>query len=525
MSVAINEFAKKAYKYYISVGMTPEGAAGLMGNQYYESDGFVASRVEYLCLKRLAENGIYYDQNTYYKAVDSGKITRAQFLNPLPSKRFGFGLCQWTTPIPRKSELYDRTVGNGKSIADEDAQLEYTVYELKKRYQSVWKVLTTTSSVRTASDTVLRDFEVPAYWASQSDTRYQMALEYYNYFKNQKSETKSTQSTQSQKGTTIMTKSEKAAQWMEALAHDDSHGYDQAFRWGEKGDYDCSSAIINAWEKAGVPVKSNGATYTGNMYQVFIKCGFKDVTASVNLSTGAGLKRSDVLLNHVHHVAMYCGNGQEVEASINEWGGATGGQPGDQTGREILVRNYRNYPWDAVLRYPEAAASTSSSTTTASTSTKWVGTVNKASAPVRKWAGSEYDEVSFSPLKKGTKVEYQYTVKDNKKEDWYFVKVGDKYGFIYYKWVTKTEATKSSTSAKPSSKTQFRVQAGAYSVEANAKAVVKTLKRCGFDAIVIKSGSVYIVQVGMFESLNNANTLRDKLEADGFEVAIISIKN
>ena len=63
-------------------------------------------------------------------------------------------------------------MAKGKSIADEDAQLEYTVYELKKRYPSVWKILTTTSSVKTASDTVLRDFEVPAYWESQSQTRY-----------------------------------------------------------------------------------------------------------------------------------------------------------------------------------------------------------------------------------------------------------------------------------------------------------------------------------------------------------------
>ena len=76
---------------------------------------------------------------------------------------------------------------------------------------------------------------------------------------------------------------------MENLAKDDSHGYDQTYRWGEKGDYDCSSATITAWEKAGVPVKSNGATYTGNMYSVFTKLGFKDVTSKVNLSTGAGL--------------------------------------------------------------------------------------------------------------------------------------------------------------------------------------------------------------------------------------------
>ena len=148
-----------------------------------------------------------------------------------------------------------------------------------------------------------------------------------------------------------MTTAEKATRWMEALASDNSHGYDQIYRWGEKGDYDCSSAVITAWEQAGVPVKSNGATYTGNMYAVFTKYGFKDVTNKVNLATGAGLKRSDVLLNHVHHVAMYCGNGMEVEASINEKGSAKYGIPGDQTGREILIREYRNYPWDCVLRY------------------------------------------------------------------------------------------------------------------------------------------------------------------------------
>ena len=153
-----------------------------------------------------------------------------------------------------------------------------------------------------------------------------------------------------------MTKKQKALQWMLNLAADNSHGYDQAYRWGEKGDYDCSSAIIQAWQEAGVPVKTNGATYTGNMRSVFLKSGFKDVTNKVNLNTGAGLEPSDVLLNQANHTAMYAGNGQEVEASINEYGGITGGKPGDQTGREILVKAYRNYPWDCVLRYEGESA-------------------------------------------------------------------------------------------------------------------------------------------------------------------------
>ena len=144
-----------------------------------------------------------------------------------------------------------------------------------------------------------------------------------------------------------MSKTEAAIQWMENCANDNRHGYDQRYRWGERGDYDCSSAVISAWQAAGVPVKTNGATYTGNMLTVFLSCG------------GAGLKRGDVLLNTSHHTAMYCGNGREVEASINEKGTAVGGAPGDQTGREFLIRSYRNFPWNHVLRYRENTATKS----------------------------------------------------------------------------------------------------------------------------------------------------------------------
>lgn len=87
------------------------------------------------------------------------------------------------------------------------------------------------------------------------------------------------------------------------------------------------------------------------MKNVFLKNGFVDVTSKVNVATGSGLLRGDVLLNEAHHVAMYCGNGKEVEASINEKGTAHGGKPGDQTGKEFLIRSYRNYPWNCVLRY------------------------------------------------------------------------------------------------------------------------------------------------------------------------------
>lgn len=152
-------------------------------------------------------------------------------------------------------------------------------------------------------------------------------------------------------------KIDEAVNYMTKVAKDSKHGYSQSSRWGNPNtwsDYDCSSLVISAYQAAGVPVKDKGATYTGNMYNVFISCGFKDVTNKVNLSTGSGLQKGDVLLNHTDHTAMMTSSTQLTEASIDEKGGIMGGQVGDQTGREIYTHNYYNYPWNAVLRYPEA---------------------------------------------------------------------------------------------------------------------------------------------------------------------------
>lgn len=151
-----------------------------------------------------------------------------------------------------------------------------------------------------------------------------------------------------------MSKAKTAVNNAVTIANSSAHGYDQGSRWGP--DYDCSSLVIESWERAGVPVKSRGATYTGNMFPVFTGCGFVNVKSEVNIYTGAGMLPGDVLLNVVHHAAMYIGNGQIVQASHNEKGGITGGMPGDQTGSEISVMPYYlfSYGWDYVLRYVES---------------------------------------------------------------------------------------------------------------------------------------------------------------------------
>lgn len=143
-----------------------------------------------------------------------------------------------------------------------------------------------------------------------------------------------------------MTVIESAVQWAINTANDNSHGYSQSSRWGNP-DYDCSSFVISAYEQAGLKLREAGASYTGNMRQAFLACGFVDVTMQVGLSSGYGIQAGDVLLNYAAHTCISIGNGKVANCRTDE------GHPqgGDQSGNEIRIQNYWNFPWNCVLRY------------------------------------------------------------------------------------------------------------------------------------------------------------------------------
>ena len=145
-----------------------------------------------------------------------------------------------------------------------------------------------------------------------------------------------------------------------AIANDDSHGYSQ-FNRDANPDFDCSSLVCYVVEQAGINI--HDASYTGNMYSNFKRGGFKDVTDQIDLDSGAGLKRGDVLLNRSSHTEIYIGDGMNVGAHCDENGSIEGWQSGDQTGNEISTGPYYNFPWTDVLRYPEDSSSSNPSPT------------------------------------------------------------------------------------------------------------------------------------------------------------------
>lgn len=179
----INRTAEKtAYSFFTAMGITPLGACGLIGNLEAESDGFYPNRLEYLCVKRLKENGKTYTDETYTASIDSGKISCEEFLHPLPGKQYGYGLAQWTTPA-RKSGLWNLAHQRGVSIADLDMQLDYILQELEEKFPSVLKALKAAESIQEASDIVLIKFEAPANAEQLKAPRADRGKKFYEYMK------------------------------------------------------------------------------------------------------------------------------------------------------------------------------------------------------------------------------------------------------------------------------------------------------------------------------------------------------
>ena len=162
--------AQKVWDKLISAGLTPAGAAGLMGNLYAES-GLRPDNLQNSCEKRLG-----YSDADYTAAVDCGAY--ACFV----TDGAGYGLAQWTYPS-RKAALLAYARARGRSIGDLDMQVGYLLQELQSLFPAVLRLLRTTDSFWDASNIVLLEFERPANKSvANCARRVGFAQEFYDKF-------------------------------------------------------------------------------------------------------------------------------------------------------------------------------------------------------------------------------------------------------------------------------------------------------------------------------------------------------
>ena len=154
----------------LSAGLTPAGAAGLMGNLYAES-GLNPQN-----LQNSFETKLGLSDADYTAAVDCGAY------GSFVTDGAGYGLAQWTYSS-RKAALLAYAVARGRSVGDLDMQVGYLLQELQSLFPAVLGLLRTTGSVREASDCVLLQFERPANQSKENcERRAGLGQEFYRKF-------------------------------------------------------------------------------------------------------------------------------------------------------------------------------------------------------------------------------------------------------------------------------------------------------------------------------------------------------
>ena len=245
-TIAINAEQAIWDRLYAAI-QNPYGVAGVMGNFYAES------ALKSTNLQNSYEKSLGMTDDQYTAAVDNGSYTN--FVHDSA----GYGLFQ-ATYWSIKESLLNYAKSKGVSIGDRDMQVDWFLQAMKNEYTAIWKVLTTATTVREASDAVLLKFERPA---DQSET---VQVKRAGY------------------GQTYFDKYAKAA----------------------------PATTTPAAEEKPVTLDEKYAKYIN--------------------STGT------------HYIS---------NSGSDERGQYSGGQAGDQTGKEWQMRSWYNRPWSCVLRYPD----------------------------------------------------------------------------------------------------------------------------------------------------------------------------
>ena len=157
------------YRKLIDAGLTPEGACALMGNMECESN-LVSYRVQ-------GDFSVGYQKSKDYTLqIDNNAFSEEDFVNKGPGGG-GYGLCQWTYPA-RKRNLYRFAKQQGKSIGDEDMQVDFCLQEFPSEAPDTFRLLKSSTDMRKCVEWVCKWYERPA--VNNFNARYDAAEEFYN---------------------------------------------------------------------------------------------------------------------------------------------------------------------------------------------------------------------------------------------------------------------------------------------------------------------------------------------------------
>lgn len=161
--------AKTIYDRLRSHGMTVAGACAMLGNMQAES-GLKAN---------IAQRGMTtLTDDEYTRQADSYTISQNKFIHDA----VGYGLCQWTY-WSRKKALVEYAHDIGKSVGDEEMQVDFCIGELKADFPGLWNYLCMTEDTYEATSRICAEYERPA--VNNIDTRYKFAMQFYDQLANE----------------------------------------------------------------------------------------------------------------------------------------------------------------------------------------------------------------------------------------------------------------------------------------------------------------------------------------------------
>lgn len=441
---------QKIFDFFTSKGFTPAGIYGMLGNIKDESGGNPRN------LQNSYEKKLGYTDDSYTEAVDSGAYTN--FVHDAA----GYGLAQWTYST-RKENLLKYARYNGESIGSFDMQLAFMYQELQG-YKALFAILKTTNSIREASDAFMTQYEKPA---DQSENAKKRRASY------------------GEEICAMLTGVENDSVVYITEAEIRQKIISVAVGWYGRKEADGSHKFIIDLYNSHTPLaRGYKVKYTDAWCATFgsaaaIAAGLTDIIPT-ECGCGQMIAAFQAMNRWVENDAYIPSPGDYIFYDWDDTGAGdcTGwpehvgivisvfdnvikvieGNKDDAVGyREIKVngRYIRGYgvPDYAAKAGTEPQKTGSNGGKTESEPVKtgtsgslcmapqWVGKITGDDLNVRKWAGTEYDNIkSWPKLSKGNLVDVCDSIKAKDGSTWYYIRIdGRIYGFVHADYVTRSD--------------------------------------------------------------------------------------